>query len=636
MSQLIPKSPLQTRAAFFLSKAYARINSGTSKKVNEISSAIRQLIDSIGWSALRVRPMLEKELPYADDYLDMIDETRTDLTTIHSSIPQLAQQGLSLANYGEAQKVALNEIINDTAAKVTLLTTKANKEIRGHFIGIGEESIDARRRAELFVENFENSKYIDIETSKNINYDNEETSITLQRATDVDHSKSIVPFIDIFEDNSLIGLPGNTVEVTTPSLISTGTDYTPDVTFVGETALNSNTDSLFDGNPDTVFEFERVALSSEIQPLVQIGDAYVYADSGKPQNIYKVISPDEWTITVSTLDDDGKQKTKSFKKTGIPASKDGKGLICDISLFFNESKPINLIEIDPYIPQSLKGLPITVESITVIPEIGKPLSLDVVRYTDYENTNINSTSNIINKACYLLPQTTIAREIKIILRQFEPYDTYAGHNFIVTTVSTNKQKSIFGFTYSNKTKITKPRLKTQDEQYNYNKTKNSNIAATAAVVGRFFGPGGAAIGWLIGSLFGSKTTQKVLSTEKGVDIFKAKRWQIGLRNISVKQIKYEKTGTFISKPITFENNIKNVSMKTIAKYDVNEGTLVTFDISPDNGKTWLPIDTTTKKLTPLGVQTKTVTVRANLMQSDFVKDSGLTPIIYGYSVEGYY
>lgn len=636
MAQLIPTSPLQSRAAFFLSKTYARINSSTSKRVNTIATAIRQLIDSIGWSALKVRPMLEKELPYADDYTDMIDESRHDVQTIHNSFPQLAQQGLAIANYGEAQKLALTEIIATTASKVTELAAKANQELRGHFIGVGEQNATVRRKAELFVENFENSSHINMSSSKNIHFDPANTSVTLQRANDVDHSKAIVPFVDIFYGNALIGLPGNTVEVNTPNLNSIGNTYTPTVSFVGETTLNGDISAILDSNPDSVFEFERMQLVSENQPVVRIGDALIYSDSGNVQNIYSSIAPDDWTVVVSSTDE-GKQKTQVYHKTGNPASNDGKGLMCDITLTFYEPKPINLIEIDPYIAQTIKGLPVVVESITVIPTIGKSIHLDTTRYTTHSNLNMHTDGSIIDRATYFLPKTTVTKEIRIILRQWEAYPTYAGHNFIVTTVETNKKKSMFGFTYSNKTTITKPRLKNQDEQYNYNKTKEFDISKATTAVGFLIGgPAGAAIGWLVGSLFGSKTTQTVLKTEKGVDVFKANRWQIGIRNIIAKQIKYEPTGSFISNPIVFENPVSNVALSASLKYSTDDGTLITFDVSPDGGTNWIPIDPETKVLTPFEKPTNAVVVRANLLQSNTIEDSGLTPILYGYSIEGYY
>ena len=645
MSSPTPSSPLQARAAFFLSRALPQFAQGTVQGIQAVMAGLRQLIDTIGMPVYRIRPIHAKELLYSDDYLAMVGELGQDVQTLATTLPQLAQQGLNTANTGQALIVGLQEQLQSVQGQADSLLAQAQRSAVGHTLGLGELSPLARQRAETIRETYATGSAIDDSQSHGIYYDPAACQVTLQRNSDISYQGSVTPFVTFFDSQGMYGLPGNTVEVETPQVTvtnTTGDTSTPAVTFTGAASPNADITAILDSDPTTVYEFERCDLCAEREPITQLGDAWFYADSGTVQDIYQVIKPDDWTVTVNVTQADGSLKTLHVNKLGPPQDRhDGLGLCMNLSLTFDTPTPLNYIELDPYLPpQANQTLPILVQSIVVTPLTGSPIVLN----TSHAGTLTGSTVGvpdgyIVQDSIFTLPATVVATQVQIVLRQPTAYTTYLGHNYIVATVQTETKKSILGFTYSDKVQVTKPRLENQSEVLNYAENKsNAGLATAGAALGFLAGgPIGATIGWVIASLFGRSVTQQVLNTATGVDVFKGARWQIGLRTVDLKQISYETTGTLVSTPYTFSQPVTAVRIDPVLSADPSTGTLLTFDVSGDGGQTWLPTDPTGQTLTPLATASTTIQVRATFQRRDATPvDQGLTPILAGFNLQGYY
>ena len=637
MNLQVPTSPIASRASFFLSRASAQLVNGTTKSVQTLLDGIRQMIDSIGWATLRVRPLLTKELPYGDDYTAMVNEITYDTSTLFASMPQVAQQGLNTANFGEAQRVGLLEQVKAINSSVDLLLAQANLQLRGHTIGIGEISSVALQQAQIFLDTFATSHYLNMSSSQDIYYEPTSGIVTLQRNTDINYSPTAIPFIDFFDGtNYIYGFPGNTVEVEAPAInmvnANGGNGTEPTVTFIGQSTLNADPGALIDGDPNTVYEFERLALAPQNQSVIQVGDAWLQSDTGTTANVYSLIQPDTWTVSLTATDTAGQSKTLSLPKLGVPSDTQY-GLYMDLTLSLPEPRLINHITITPYLPANASmPIPVMVQQITVTPEVGVPLVIN----TGEDGIGTCIGYNITGQTDYPLPVALIATKVEIIFRQPTTYLTNAGHNFLVATVQEEVKRSVLGITYSDKTSTSKVRLLNQEEALNYNKSSSTGkFTAAAALIGfAAGGPVGAAIGWVLGSLFGKSVTQNVTGVASGVDVFAAKRWQIALSGIDLLQLSYQSSGTLVSQPLAFAQAVAGV--RILPNMSVPVGTTLTFEVSGD-GQTWVATDPSAQLITTLATPSSQVYVRATLGRQDMVQaDKALTPVLKGYRVEGYY
>jgi len=647
---MIPISPLRSRASFILISGLENLLSG-----------LKKLISSIGWSFLVVRPFQKNDYPYKEDYLEMITETGMDVNTISSLIPQMTQQGLSIVNFGEGQRISLKEDLLEVIQELDTLEATINAEVRSRFIGVGEFEDVAREQVQSFVENFANDTYIDHDKSSNILLIPDGECVTLSRQADLDLALSAKQSIDILDGSGvLLGLPGNTCEVEIPQNSIVPGDSTPEVTFLGETDTHSDPIVMFDSTPDTWFEFERCSLdtmtsvildepkqkvpavvqrannlrtkapvltaSPYIQPLSKIGQAYFYDTSaGKPTDIFKVISPDLWTITAT----EGDVHTTT-QKIGIP--KDNT-LVLSILMELAEPRILNYLELDPYIPVGAKDY--TLDSITLYPAITENSQAEIKTITP---------TLVPDRVVITLPYLVKIAKVKIVLKQTTPYTTSIGHPFILATVNEQTKKSFLFMTYSNKNKTIYQRLKNEDEALSLDYYKNRDLTVVGAVLGAgvaiamgaqialsvFLGPA-AIIGWVVMSLFGKSTTRTVKNVARGVDVFLGKRWQIGIRDLALKQFHYDQSGKLVSKAFNFKQPVQTCSF--IPKDESHEGlTTLRYFLSPDNGTTWYENST----IVTFDAPTTSVLVQVLLERRAVdVDDEILTPRLNGYELKGY-
>ena len=624
MRQWIPSSPLSSRASYFITAASAQISAGVGVGIQSLMNGVRQLISTIGWSSLRVRPMMEDDLPYSDDYTNMVSEVASDTNTVYSQLPQLAQQGLYTANYGQAQIASLTSSLNTLKSLVTNATANANQVLCKRSIGIRKEASIARRRGEIFVESFVDNSHIDFSKSYNISLDVDTASVTLQHNSDINLGSKIAPFIAFYNGTQVLGFPGNTLEVETPQTNMVPSQSTPSVTFVGQSNTNSDPFALLDGNPDTVYEYEKVILTDQNQPMIKMGSAWFYSESTghAVKNVMQTILPDTWSVNFTATDSTGNidQQTLCEVTESAPAN----GLVMDLWLYLQTPQYVNYLDLSPYLsPLAPAALPITIQSITVIDSTNAVTSIPILP---------NSTSIITDTAFYF-PTSILATSIHVVLCQPFPYETYIGHPFIEATVDTHTTHKFLGVTYSSSDRMSHPRLETQSAALNYNSNKSGSLIKDVALVLSVLTLGVA--GWIIKSLFGSTKTVTVESTSTGIDVFKGLRWSIGLRGVSVFQYNYSPTGVLVTTPISYVNPIGGATLQ-VEDQD-NVGTAISYAISPDNGSTWMSIDPTGELA--IGFETPTSQL---LLQATFTganpTSSGVTstPVLYGYTLKGYY
>lgn len=94
------------------------------------------------------------------------------------------------------------------------------------------------------------------------------------------------------------------------------------------------------------------------------------------------------------------------------------------------------------------------------------------------------------------------------------------------------------------------------------------------------------------SLIDSPQQNTTSGLVKRVEIFDGKRWAIGIRDISAKEVEYASLGVMISKPFTIGGIVDRVSIDSsiyIPSSFSSESLWVKYYISPDNGVSWFPI-----------------------------------------------
>ena len=662
MTTFIPPSPIKRRAIFLLQKAQAvgtRLGG-----LLQLAEGLGQLIDSIGWRLLRVRPLQRGDFPFQEDYTQMIDEANEDTATLHALLPQLANQGLVVLNSSEGQRAALQQDLQDVQAQLRIAQSTLTKETFTRAIGTRHATQGALQRGEVFVETFADSTHVDLAQSSGITVVPESQSVTLKRESEVNLAARVVPFIELLRDGEIIGFPGTTMEVETPQLASSPTDTAPTVTFVGANDHHGDLSTLFDNDPTTWFEFERCSLVlSDVPPqgpmvhsklggifgspdftpgtsassgnnsatethwwqsVRQMGQSWIYDSTAPTQELHSIISPDTWG---ARLDVTSQGKTTSAQATKVFPMSD-QPLLLTMTFTLSTPQAANYIEITPYIPsQATADCALKLRECVVVDE--------------QQHATVVAPRTFLDALYLPIPAGTRAKYVRITIEQSQGYTALLGHPYLLAEVQTKTSHSFLGIQYSSSTKISYPRLKNADEVLKYNRDPSdaaSALSAAGAVIGGVAGAGvfsipgaaiGAVVGWVVGTIFGGSTEQHVLSTTQGVDVFLGKRWQIGLRSIGLKQIQYAAAGYVISQPYTFSQPVSVLRCSIDA--GVPDGTQLQISCSTDNGASWVAADTDGMMLLPISATS--VCLRIAFSRG---ADAGITPEVLGYTLEGYY
>lgn len=652
MSIIKPASLLAQRSAFLLRKAISDTTLSTIAQIIATGEVLKQLIDSIGTTLLRQRIMQKDDLPYRDDYKNMIEESQNDAENSHHVLQQLVAQSTLISNISDGGRSTLLQKINTLEQQVSSAENTLGSTGITRTVGIGDAMLPVASRGETITELFADSSTLDIGNSSGISFFPDEHLLTLNPYEETNLATQTFPYVELIKDRKVVGWPGNTLEVENIRPSGVSGNSAPSADFVGDSDKHNDLTVMFDDNPDTWFEIERCDLPTGtmtttgkkvssynilgqrkktsttksktfdtwMQPVRNIGFAYIYDEGGVVSDIKKLISPDTWKAALAV--NNGTSITE-VTESKIGAPEDG---VLKLSMGFPFSTPqaINKVEIDPYIFPRSNGLPVFVERIDITTEDQQTISI------------ITDSTPITSKVIYTLPKIVSAKYIRIILSQSEPYTTLIGHPFYAAKVEEKKKKRFLGIVIGRSEKQYVQRAENPDDRTFYNSSSSKSLLGDFSVALAFGGHvlknNTAIAAGAILSTFGTVTTKTILDQETGIDIFTASRWAIGVRSIGLKQSKYAVSGYIVSNDYTFSKDITAIRISPIETKP--SGTEIGYEVSTD-GEVWYTI--LPDKIVGLPFSTSTIKVRISLSRrNDSDNDVLLTPSLNGFNLQGFF
>lgn len=587
-------SPLAQRAKFVLQRIQA-LNTEGLAQMSAIIAGIRTLVETIGRPLLRVRPLCPDDLPFKNDYEAMAEELQADLTSTSDTLPQLANTGVLLHNYAATTLTATGEVVATVEQLTAELEHQQSVQVRGHLPGIGPTARVQASAVQAFTETFASDAHIDWGQSRGVDWLPETQLVSLHREDDTNLAGDCSVHIPVVLDGQrVIGLPGNTSEVVVP-MSAQWSGVAPSVRYLGESDPHGDPQALIDGDAQSWYEFERCVLDGPQQPVVGIGDALMYSGGGQVVDVMRAILPDTWQVTV---EQDGQVVT-----TPQLASPPSGTLPLTIDLVLPTPRLVSAVTVDPYLPEKGASAPPILASVVAITPANEEILV-------YQRGMYGLPGKLTKRQLFSLPKPQRIARIRYSFVQPTPYRTLIGHTFYVATLQHSKSKSFLGFSLGAKQWTTRQRVASPAAAYALNTGKSS--------------------GWAI--LFSSQRSTQVVNTASGIDVFRAKRWQVGLRELGLYRTTYTASGQLTSTPYTFRRKVAGV--RVVARGAAPEGATITYEVSPD-GSAWLPIRGDGSECLLFATPTADVRVRCSLARRDIdPDDAALTPLMFGYDLHG--
>lgn len=393
------------------------------------------------------------------------------------------------------------------------------------------------------------------------------------------------------------GIPGNNLEISEPGVLPFGgTRSEPQPIRYKDQHNTDRVGNIFDGNPDSWFEFERVHLKNP-QPIIHAGKSLIYDPTGRPYN--KIPELGGWRCYIKrpgeTTIDTGVSKQGYpmvvFEQVSTRRGADGgithptaqaqtrhtrrrpfnniqdepRGTLhygdapleLVISIELSNLTAISWIELTPFI-RSEKYPIVKQVSISATGEKWKDLlNNDITlhprinRNVDFTRYGINS-SNFEGIAVFPTPSTKI-KFIRITLQQNSSYECAEGiaHEY-------------------------------------YAKRRGRRTIAPIPVVGE---TSDSSLDLDSDDGFINEEARQRQRTFRGFDIFQARRFCIGIRDILLEERLYVESGVLYSTPITLDTEVKAAGLivtENIPDTYPTDTRWINYEISTDN-ENWLSI-----------------------------------------------
>lgn len=298
-----------------------------------------------------------------------------------------------------------------------------------------------------------------------------------------------------------------------------------DVVFDGELELHADLNDIIDGNSDTWFEYEILELSEETIDKI--------ASLGMEYN------------------------------EGISWATDKKKINLNLLVTLKIASECNVMTINPFLSKIRGSVSSIIKKITVISEdktssqvVLNGVPFDTEQYVTFDNQEV--------------------KYVQIELEQTVPYETDIGHYFygikdedtgkVSRTEGPAPSVSLLGLQYS-------PKTKTFAQPKGYDENEEKIILDDNKIKEE---------------LFGIQLKQDNCFKE----IIPAKRYLIGIRDLDLSKQEYFEESVYLSKPFKVNEIINTVSLESSEYFPEAFGLKekwITYSISFDDGKEWLPI-----------------------------------------------
>lgn len=521
--------------------------------------------------------------------------------------------------------VQFNNLVTSKLESTTEQLGQLNTRIAAYFVD------DFGRKPLTVSDTFKTTNFIDVPSSS-INVDTTNGELTLP----VSQLVEVTDFEVTVDRNLTNGLPGCYSEVSNVDYGSGGTNKT----LVSSYPVSKDTANMFDGQSSTWLEVERVFVPPT-QKINQINRAYFTSEVGVEQDVKKITQDFDWKIKVSWGEEDSVETnyvqflnpdttnqdlTTSFVFTLNLSTPQELSFLNLKPLFKNNNRMIlNKIEV------LSDGEWITIqENIDLTLKNGTNTSLLNELTAEGYTTQVPITTSIEKIKFYLtgglyLTKFGISHPFKDVFNErrternhglWRTADTWQEWGRVPVTSSVPSFTSetipnglVGGILSVGSTIIgANNTLGTLTPQKETGKvlTKNSrggvqrqktsldsarsSLSSLASNISPYV-IGLQALDQLVGGLFQVDKSRTTLDEQTGLDVFKAYKSAVCIRELILGRIRFKDKGYVVSKQLKFDSKVKRVALYVEEEVPANwpESQYTTFSVSVD-GNSWVAID----------------------------------------------
>lgn len=409
------------------------------------------------------------------------------------------------------------------------------------------------------------------------------------------------------------GFPGNNQEIEDPKIKRNG--HPRAFEFKAETNRAAGLSSVMDDNPSTWFEFERCWVSNKDRAKAKnFNFEYKLAKPEKDSLLARADSPAGWLWNEAS----GSGNTRMISwATGAP---DGK-LKLNLHVDLGELKILNVVSLLPFGLSDNSNNPFKVIKVSVSSNKTNwidlnPTNVWIANSINEKLSSVDTDNIVVGKASWILNDLEV-RYIRFQIVQPNPIPSKIGHLYYLPEGTRPSPISVAGppvnldtllydtgIPYNNAlpyggTTSSGEVLSGSYSNASINNGKPvgqisvSQLAPVPDADIRRKGPNPPASN---PTKFYGAENAKINNLIQKVEFFNGKRWAIGIRDISFFSNTYSDKSVLISKQFNIAGIVDRVSIEADIEIPESypsitqwEESYVAFEVSPDNGKTWIAI-----------------------------------------------
>lgn len=550
MTQLYPSTDYESKAvALIMEMRNFLLDAQDRLTVEEANAKFRDIQtrfnEVIGKPLTEYEPFSKSEPSRSDKFNRFINNLQKDINILEDQVELMRASAVYLYNnMGIQIQKAKNEnsAVANKLKSLQLYTSAQNNEIT------------------IFGDYFRDDNFVDLNlTSKDTTAILEsEKRLTLSKSTVSDVNPLVNAKVTVLSTSN--GFPGRLVEVEELNSNSPSNPATSNkmYRFSAEYDQRSNPLYITDNSPASWFEYEKNLISEEDRVSAKnLNFKYKVSDKRINKNILEINYPVSVGEEIDWAD-----------------GPSGNILKLDLQFDLKEVKTINEITYIPFGLENNKNYPVYVKSVETSLDANEWDTLYPSNVAIAQDVNIDMAKGygevLSSSATWNLRNDQI-RYIRFHIEQPNPIESKIGHLYYLTPKKVIRQATMDGATPN----ITEMIVGGDRAEGPTPDTDNPT---------KYYDPSF--------SLVSSSNVQLSSNLVKNVEIFNGKRWAIGIRDITARQVKYSEFGEIITKPFKINGIIDRVSLESsiyIPESFSSSILWVKYFISPNDGKNWYPI-----------------------------------------------
>lgn len=520
-------------------------NLGMDQKLQEILTRFEQ---NAGFPITEWDPISETEPPVSVKMNRFWRQVQSDVALLQHQVDII-----------RASSIFTYNLLSNDIEKASLQNTAIRNKIKT--LQLYSDSVDSG--IVVFADNFQNSEYID-----------DTKTVAQSRANIESHGGATLglsgSYVNYSQKASLRimpssnGFPGNNQEVKDPlnAAISNRNSGEKNLIFIAEEKRASEAKAILDGSPSTWFEYEAWQVSDETKKICgDYGFSYSIDTSGIESYV-----PAPGENFVYRNDSPSVSSNTYVKDWSL--GPENNVLKLDLKLDMRSVQMLNQITYVPFGLTDNVNLPVKITYVEISADDTnwtKVGDQNVWLATDVNISAARKSENVsVGKAVWRFEETSV-RYVQLHIEQHYPIERPMGHIYWY-----DQRVPITTLTYSGRFNITK---------YAPLGIRKDGPRPYLPKLIEFYDPSNYTFN-STGSLIGLR------------EWFQEKRWAIGIRDISLEQVKYNQESTVITKPIRCGGIVDRVLLEADVFVPSSFGSSknwVSFFVSPDDGVTWHPI-----------------------------------------------